>query len=256
MAEIAFPELEMVDGLIAGLEALLVESDETPLRIDSTHPPKRAIYKIFGGGGPSERRVYHAEALFLDDTRLVLRCQDTHLVKQTPVQVTIQAEKSGRGEVIAIFKGKVKDLKRVQGGYDVFIEIAETNKLRVTAAQKLRDFVAHGDAMGWNRWCHDIPGIIELVGMDLRSVDLNGFDLCCADLTGSDLTGANLSGAIMSGSILIRCVIKNVTAVGTDLFAARLSRNHASLLQQSGMPEVDSVIIEGSKAGTRIQFKE
>lgn len=255
MVEIAFPELDLVDSLISGLEALLVESDETPLRIDSTHPARRAIYRVLGGGGPSERRIYQADAVYLDDTTSILRCRDTHLVRQTPVQITIQAEKSGRGEVMAILQGKVRELKRIQGGYDVTVDLLETKKFRVTAAQKLRDFVSSNDPAGWNRWCHELPGVIELTGMDLRTADLNGFDLCCADFTGSDFTGANLSGAILAGANLTRCIMQNVTAGGTDLFGARMSRNQASLLQQSGMPEVDSVIIEGSKAGTRIRPK-
>lgn len=255
MAEIAFPELELVDTLIAGLESLLAESDEIPLRIDSTQSPKRALYRILGGSGPEERRVYTSEAIRLDGTTLYLRCQDTHLVKQTPVQVTVQTEKTGRGEVMAIFQGKVRETKRIQGGYEVILDTTGTNKFRVTAAQKLRDFIANNDATGWNRWCYDIPGVIELTDMDLRMAELNGFDLCCANFTGSDFSGANLSGAIMAGANFTRCDMKNVTAVGTDLFNARLSRNQAFLLQQSGMPEVDSVIIEGSRAGTRLKAK-
>ncbi len=38
----SFPELELLDSLIAGLEHLIAESDEAPLTIETTQKPKRA----------------------------------------------------------------------------------------------------------------------------------------------------------------------------------------------------------------------
>lgn len=244
MASTMFPELDLIDSLINGLELLLTESDETPLRIETTDRPKRATYRILNVTSPTERRMHAAEAVYLDGSTLILRCNDTQAVRQTQMEVTVRAEKTGRGEVIAVLAGKVRELQRVRGGYDVALDILDMRKHKITPAQKLRDCVNHGDAAGWNRWCHDIVGIIELNNMDLRSVDLNGYDLCCVDFAGSDFTGANLSGAIMAGSDISQCILENVTAVGTDLFNARMNRAQAALVQQSGMPEVESVVFE------------
>lgn len=248
-AMVAWPELEVVDSLIAGLEGLIAESDETPLRIEVNKSPKRATYRVLNPAGPSGRRLHHAEAVYLDGGVLVLRCQDTPVVRQTQLQVTVQAEKSGRGEVIAIIQGRVRELKRISGGYDIDIEITEMRKTKVSPAQKLRDCINNSDATSWNRWCHDIGGTIELMGMDLRMVDLNGYDLCCADFSGSDFSGANLSGAILAGADLSHCIMEKVTAAGADFFHARMNRAQAALLQQSGMPEVESVVFEAARHG-------
>lgn len=250
-ALVKYPELEMVDGLIAGLEALLTESDETPLHIEHGSRPKRATYRILSIASPSERRVHQADAVYLDDESMLLRCQNTQVVRQTVLEVTLQAEKTGRGEVTAIIQGKVRDLKRIRGGYDIDVAVTETRKHKTTTAQKLRDCIEQNDSVGWNRWCQDIDGTLELVGMDLRKADLTGFDLCCADLDGTDFSGANLSGAILAGSDLTRCALSGVQVTGTDFFHARMTRNQASLLQQSGMPEVESVVFETpEKRGT------
>lgn len=247
----SFPELELVDSLINGLEALIAESDETPLKIELNQRPKRAVYRIVNVTSPSERRSYSADAIYLNDTTLILRCNDTQAVRQAQLNVTIQAEKSGRGEVVAVILGKVRETRRVRGGYDLDIEILDMRKNKLTPAQKLRECINHGDVAGWNRWCHDITGSIDLMGMDLRMMDLNGYDLCCADFSGSDFSGANLSGAIMAGADLSHCIMEKVTAVGADFFHARMHRSQAVLLQQSGMPEVESVIFETGRRESR-----
>lgn len=247
MAESAsFPELELIDSLIAGVEALITESDETPFYIDMHQAPRKAFYRIFNSGirGQSDKRIYHADAVFLNDECLILRCNDTSVVKQMQLHATVQAEKSSRGEVLVVMQGKVRELKRIQGGYDVEIEITETRKIKITPAQKLRDCILHNDVTGWNRWCNDIPGSLELTGTDMRMTNLSGYDLCLADFTGSDFTGANLSGAIFAGAVLRDCVLENVTVTGTDFFHARMNRSQAALLQQSGMPEIESVVFD------------
>ena len=241
---LTFPELEVVDGLIASLEAFIHESDETPLSIDSSQRPKRSFYRILGASGPVERKINAADAVYLNASRLVLHCNNTEVVRLTPLEVMVQAEKSGRGETMAIVQGKAMNLKRVRGGYDIEIEISEMRKTRITPGQKLRECLTKSDATGWNRWCQDIRDSIELMGMDLRKADLNGYDLCCADLTGSDLTGANLTGTILAGAELSHCIMEQVTVSGTDFFRARMNRAQAPLLQQSGMPEVESVIFD------------
>lgn len=243
----AFPELELVDKLIAGLEALIVESDETPLRIESGSAPKRATYRILNMAAVTDRQLYHGEATYLDGATLVIRCQDTPAVRLTRLEVTVLAEKSGRGEVKAIVEGKVRELKRIRGGYDIDVEVNEMRKVKTTPAQKLRTCIVKGDVTGWNRWCHDITGTIELMGMDMRMADLNGYDLCCADFSGSDFSGASLSGAILAGADLSHCIMDRVTAVGADLFHARMNRSQAVLLQQSGMPEVESIVFETAR---------
>lgn len=238
----SFPELEMIDQLIAGLEALITESDESPLVIEQTDRPRRAIYRVLNDTSPTGRKAKTGEAVYLDSTRLVLRCNTTEVVKQTPMEVIVQAEKSGRGETMAIIKGKALGLKRVRGGYDIEIGIGEMRKSRVTPGQKLRECLGKGDMSGWNRWCQDIRDSIELIGMDLKKADLAGYDLCCTDLTGADLSGANLSGTILAGADLIHCKMENVTVTGADFFRAKMNNEQKALLQLSGMPEAESVI--------------
>jgi hypothetical protein len=243
-ATIEFPELALVDELIAGLEALITESDETPLSIDATQRPRRSLYRNLGTTSPLERKTHHCDAVYLDGQRLTLRCNNTELVRQTPLEIMIQAEKSGRGETMAIIKGRAREIKRIRGGYDIDVDIAEMRKTRTTPSQKLRECLHKNDAAGWNRWIQDIHGRVELTGMDLKSAELSGYDLCCADFTGSDFTGANLGGAVLAGADLRKCVMERVSVAGADLFRARLDRVHAPLASQSGMPETESIILD------------
>ncbi len=239
-----FPELELIDSLISGLEALIHESDETPLTIDVKDKPRRLVYRIIGTNTPAERKLHAGDAIFLNSDRLILRCASTEAVRMSSLEVTIQAEKSGRGETIATIRGKVKEMKRVRGGYDLEVEVSDSRKTRITPSQKLRECLGKGDSVAWNRWCQDITGHMELVGMDLRNADLTGYDLCCADLTGSDLSGANLTNAVLAGADLSHTIMDNVTVTGTDFFRARMSRSQAALLPLSGMPEVESVMFD------------
>lgn len=241
---LTFPELELVDTLIDCLEALIHEADETPLAIDSTMRPRRALYRILSATSPSDRKANFGDAIYLDSERMVLRCSNTEVVRLTPLEVMIQAEKSGRGETTAIIKGRARSPKRVRGGYEIEVEIAETRKIRVSPSQKLRESLHRNDSAAWNRWCQDIRDTIELMGMELQGADLSGYDLCCADLTGSDLTGANLTGAILAGAELSHCGLDGVTVAGTDFFRARMNRSQAQLLPLSGMPEVESVVYD------------
>lgn len=242
---LTFPELELIDKLIAGLEALIQESDETPLSIDAADRPRRAVYRIMSASSPSDRKSHTADAIFLDAVKLVLRCNTTEVVRLTPLEIVIQAEKSGRGETMALIAGKAHAIKRVRGGYDIEVDIGEMRKSRITPSQKLRECLNRNDVAAWNRWCQDIrDNNLELIGMDLRDADLSGYDLCCADLSGSDLSGANLSNAVLAGSDLSHCILDRTLVAGTDFFRAKLNRNHASLVQQSGMPEVESVVYE------------
>ncbi len=243
-ATVEFQELALVDELIAGLEALITESDEAPLSIDATQRPKKSVYRNLSATNQQERKPHPCDAVYLDPQMVTLRCNSTELVRQTPLEIMIQAEKSGRGETMAIIKGKAKEIKRIRGGYDIDIDIAEMRKTRTTPGQKLRECLQKNDAATWNRWVQDIPGRVELTGMDLKNAELNGYDFCCADFTGSDFTGANLGGAILAGADLRNCVMERVTAAGADLFRARLNRIHAPLVSQSGMPETESVILD------------
>ncbi len=239
-----FPELSLLDELIAGLESLINESDETPLSIDATQRPRKSVYRNLTTTSPQERRLHHCEAVYLDGQRVTLRCNTTEVVRLTQLEIMIRAEKSGRGETMAIIRGKAREIKRVRGGYDIDVDIAEMRKTRTTPGQKLRECLLKGDSTTWNRWVQDIAGRVELMGMDLKSAELNGFDLCCGDFTGSDFSGANLGGAILAGADLRNCVLEGVTAAGADLFRARLNRAHAPLISQSGLPETESVILD------------
>lgn len=239
------PELEILDQLIAGLEAVIVESDETPLVILASDPPKKAVYRNLSFGVSSDAKKLHpCEAVFLDASRLVLRCPKTEIVRLTPVEVTVNAEKSGRGEAFSIVTGKAASIKRIRGGYEVEVDVTERRQVRITPSQRLRESLARNDAQGWNRWCQDIREGLELVGMDLQNADLQGFDLCCADLSGSDLSGANLTGAILSGANLTHCKLDDATVSGADFFRARMNRNQAGLLPLAGMLEIESVVFE------------
>lgn len=247
MAEAAateFPELSLIDDLIAGLESLIAESDETPLSIDATQRPRKSLYRNLTATSPMERKVRYCDAVYLDGQRVTLRCNSTEIVRQMPLEIMIQAEKSGRGEVMAMIKGKAREIKRVRGGYDVEVDIAEMRKTRLTPGQKLRECLHKNDAAAWNKWVQDIPGKVELMGMDLQNAELAGYDLCCADFTGSDFSGANLGGAVLAGADLRNCTLERVSAAGADLFHARLDRAHASLAGQSGMPETESVVLD------------
>ncbi len=243
-AAVAFQELELVDSLITGLDAMIAEADETPLSIATSGPPKRAVYRILGTGLATDRKPKSGDAVYLDGSRLVLHCAKTEVVRQTPLEIVIQAEKSGRGETMAVVTGKVLGLKRVRGGYDVEVEISEMRKTRITPAQKLRECLGKADPVAWNRWCQDIRENLELIGMDLKKADLSGYDLCCADLADADLTGANLSGATLAGADLTKCKLDQVLVSGTDFFRARMVRSQAQLLSLSGMPEVESVVFD------------
>lgn len=244
-APLSFPELELIDKLIAGLEALIHESDETPFSIDSTMRPRRAVYRLLSGAPQAkEKKTRTGEVTFLNDSLLVIRCVVTEIVRLMPVEVMIQAEKSGRGEIMVTVRGKTRDIKRVRGGYDIVLDVEETRKTRLSPVRKLQDCVGKNDAAAWNRWCQDIHGTIELAGMDLKNADLNGFDLCCADLSGADLSGANLGGAVLAGADLRKCVFEQTSVLGADFFRAKMNRAQAALLKQSGMPEVESVVFD------------
>ncbi len=241
---VSFPELEILDQLLSSLGALIQESDETPLSIEAHQKPRRAVYRILSASSPSEKKSFFGDAVYLSADKLVLRCITTEVVRLTPLEVTVQAEKSGRGETMAIVNGKAKELRRVRGGYDIEVEVDEMRKVRVTPSQKLRDCLNKTDQAAWNRWCQDIRDTIELMGMDLRAADLGGYDLCCADLSGSNLTGANLSGAILAGADLSHCVLDRASVAGADFFRAKMNRAQAGQLNQTGMPEVESVVFD------------
>ncbi|MDR1744323.1 MAG: pentapeptide repeat-containing protein [Planctomycetota bacterium] len=243
-APLTFPELELIDKLISGLEALIHESDETPFTIDATQRPRRAVYRILFGTAQNERKMRAGEVAFMDGSLLILRCAVTEVVRLTPVEVMVQAEKSGRGETMAIIRGKARDIKRVRGGYEIGIDVEETRKTRLTPGRKLSECLRKNDPAAWNRWCQDIYDSIELMGMNLRNADLSGYDLCCADLSGADLSGANLGGAILAGANLSACMLEQASVLGADLFRAKMNRSQAALLRQSGMPEVESVIFD------------
>lgn len=235
-----YSELEQLDGLIAQLEGLLSESDESPLLIDINDAPKRGSYRV-----ATDRRnakPHGCDAVYLDDSKLVFRCSRSEVVRLAPLEVTIQAEKSGRGETFATITGKALGTKRVRGGYEIEMEVSETKKTRITPGQRLRDCAARGDAAGWNRWVQEIRDNIELMNVNLRKADLSGFDLCCCDFTGSDLSDANLTGAILAGSDLRECNLERATVSGADFFRVRMTRKQAALLPLSGMPEVESVL--------------
>ncbi|MCC8180069.1 MAG: pentapeptide repeat-containing protein [Planctomycetes bacterium] len=240
------PELEALDRLIAKLEALITESDESPLVIEPGDPPKRAVYKLLGNAASTAtgRKPIACEAILLNDSKLVLKSNKTELVRLTPLEVTVNAEKSGRGEAFSIITGKVSAIRRVRGGYEVDVDIHEKRKNRITPGQRLRECLGKSDAQGWNRWCQDIRDTIELMGIDLKGADLQGYDLCCSDLSGADLTGANLNNAILAGADVSQCVMENVSVAGTDFFRARMNRNQAGLLPLSGMLEVESVVFD------------
>ncbi len=239
-----YPELELVDKLISSLEALIHESDETPLHIEAGGKPRRLVYRMLSGNAAAVRKLNPGEAIFLNEERLTIRCGNTEVVRQMGLEATIQAEKRGRGETIAIVKGKVRELKRIRGGYEIDLEVKETHKMRITPGQKLRECVRKNDVSGWNRWCQDIPGNIELTGLDLHAAELTGYDLCCADLSHTDLAGANLSNAILSGADLRECNLTGATVVGADFFHARMLRSQVPILVQSGMPEVESIVFD------------
>lgn len=240
-----FAELEQIERLIAGLEAMIAEADETPLAIEAGGQAKRATYRVLGNAAvTADRKVQTADAVYMDDKRLVLRCTKTEVVRLTQLEITVQAEKSGRGETLAIVNGKVLGLKRVRGGYDIGIEIGDVRKTRITPGQKLRECLDKNDAAGWNRWCQDIRDNLDLTGMDLRHADLSGYDLCCADFSGADLGGANLSGAVLAGADLAQSNLEQTTVTGTDFFRARMKRSQTQLLSLSGMPEAESVVFE------------
>lgn len=243
-APLSFPELETIDRLISGLESLIHESDETPFTIDLTQKPRRAVYRILSGGSVGERKPKTGEVALLTGSSLILRCAVTEIVRLTPVEVLVHAEKSGRGEVTVTARGKAREIRRVRGGYEISVEIEDTRKNRLTPGRKLEDCVRKNDPAAWNRWCQDIPGAFELTGLNLRNADLNGYDLCCADLSGTDLSGANLAGAILAGADLRKCIFEQTSVLGADLFHAKMHRSQAGLLKQSGMPEVESVVFD------------
>lgn len=240
-----YPELQIINSLIQQIEALIAESDVTPLRIEPPDPPRRAVYRVIGNSiSLSTRKAHSCEAVRLDGSKLVLRCPKTELVRQMNLEVTVFAEKTGRGESYAGIVGKVTGLRRIRGGYDIDVDIIEKRMQQVAAVQRLREFISKNDAQGWNRWCQEISGSLELKGMDLHQADLSGYDLCCADLAGSDLSDANLAGAILAGADLSECDINGAMVAGADFFRAKLNRSQAWVLPVSGMPEVESVLFD------------
>ncbi len=146
-AVVEFPELSLVDELIAGLEALITESDETPLSIESTQRPRKSVYRNLTATNSQERKLHPCEAVYLSGERLTLRCHNTEIVRQMALEIMIQAEKSGRGETMAIVKGKAREIRRVRGGYDIDVDIAEMRKTRMTPSQKLRECLLKNDAV-------------------------------------------------------------------------------------------------------------
>ncbi|MDR1535166.1 MAG: pentapeptide repeat-containing protein [Planctomycetota bacterium] len=240
-AGLEFPELELIDSLIYRLDSLINESDSAPLVIAAAGQAKRAVYRILNNP-VLDRKPKTAEAVLLDDAKLVLQCSKTDLVRQSTLEVVVQASKNGRGENMAVINGRVDGIKRVRGGYHVEIEVVDRRMRRITPGQKIRECLRRNDVSGWNRWCQDIRDEIELTGIDLKNSDLSGYDFCGADLSGSDLSGANLTGAVLAGADLRHCNLANVTVTGADFFHAFMNSSQEPLLGQSGMPEVESVI--------------
>lgn len=244
MPEAVFAELELIDQLIAGLEGLIAESDESPLVIAAAKDAKRASYRILNAVPGGDRQPKTGDVIYLAAGKLIMHCAKTGIVRQAYLEVTIQAEKSARGESLAVIKGRAQGVKRVRGGYDVDVDIEEARRTLITPGIKIRECVEKGDAAGWNRWCQDIRDTLDLGGMDLSGADLGGYDLCCADLSGTDLTGASLAGASLAGANLSQCKTDRVAVTGTDFFRARMSRAQAWMLPLSGMVEVESVIFD------------
>ncbi len=236
--------LEILDDLIARLELLITQAEATLLFITLQDKPKRAIYRPIGNIANSvDRKPKIANAIFLNEERLIIKCTKTELVKLMGVQTTVSGGRNGKGETSFIITGVVQGLKRVRGGYEVEINIDESRRIQVAPGQKLRESLEKGDSASWNRWCRDIRDAIDLTGLNLVNADLAGYDLCCADLTGADLTGADLSNALLAGADLSNTKLDDVRIAGADLFRAKLNRNYGYLIASSGMPEKESVII-------------
>lgn len=243
-AQAQLSDLEILDTLIATLDELIAEAEEAPLVISASDPSRRASYRPIGNAAANsdDRKPKPAEAVFLADGKLILRCAKTEAVRLMPVEAAIIAGKTGRGETTVLATGIVTGLKRISGGYDVEVRVDDSRRIHVTPGQKLREFVEKANAAGWNRWCQDIRDAIDLSGVDMAGTDLSGYDLCCADLSGANLSGCDLSNAILAGADLAKTKLDNVKVAGTDFFRARMSRRHAGLLPLSGMPEQESVI--------------
>ncbi len=243
VTRITSPDLEILDELISNLEMLITASDETPIIITSKDRPKRATYRPIGNiANTVDRKPKPADAVYLNSEILIIRLVKTQLVKLMSVEVTVLVGKNGRGETSVIITGKVDNVKKIRGGYEIDITISETRRVQVTPGQKLRESVERADVAGWNRWCQDIKDFLDLAGITLADADLTGYDLCCADLSGADLTGADLTGAVLAGANLTETKLDNVKVVGTDFFRARMKRTSATLISLSGMPEKESVI--------------
>lgn len=237
--------LETLDRLIQKLEAALTKPETPSFFIEPGQPPRSATMTVIGGAyvGLKDRKPRPAEVHRLDhETMLVRSVAD--LTKNMPVEVEILMNKNALGETLHQVKGKVLRAQRISGGYELEIAVEDQRGRTVSVSEHFHACVEAGDAAQWNRWCADLDEGVDLRGLDLAHQVLSHFDLCCADLSGSDFRDSNLSHAMLAGANLSDCKLDGVQIAGADLFRATLPREHMDLLVASGMPEVESVVLQ------------
>ncbi|MDR3211692.1 MAG: pentapeptide repeat-containing protein [Planctomycetota bacterium] len=235
--------LEILDMLVSGLDTLINQDNESPLRVSANDETRRSLCRPVGIVSPTlDRKPRAMDVVFLDDKRLILRSLKSDFVKQMRLEATVMGDRTGKGETNAVILGTVMATRRVPKGYEVEAEISEYRRIHVTPSQKLLESTASNDMAGWNRWCQEITDTIDLVGVSLSGVDLSGYDLCGADLSGADLTGADLRGAALSGADLSQAKLTGAKVSGADLFRATLAESQREVLDKTGMLEKESVV--------------
>jgi len=236
--------LEKLEDLIQKLESAPEQPRGEEFAIAPGQPPRQGAFRVLAEAYANrlERKPRPAEIRMLAQGKLVMRSHND-VARGAQIEVTIVAQKSGRGETVCVAQGQVTRAQRISGAYEIEMTVASQSSSTIPVQRRFLEYAATGDAASWNRWYADVEEGALLRNLDLARMNLVNFDLCCAHLCGSDLRGANLSNANLSGADLTGCNLDGVLISGADLFRAHLPRRYLGLLVACGMVEVESVLL-------------
>ncbi len=236
--------LDKLEALIQKLENTSEQTAAEEFTIAPGQPPRPGSFRVISEAYARrlERKPRPAEILVLAQGKLTLRSH-TDVARGAQIEVTVVAQKNGRGETVYVLQGQVTRAQRISGAYAIEMAVARQSASAIPAQRRFLEYAAAGDAASWNRWYADLEDGAVLRNLDLARMNLANFDLCCAQLCGSDLRNANLSNANLSGADLTACNLDGVLISGADLFGARLPRRYMGLIVACGMVEAESVVM-------------
>ncbi len=236
--------IHRIDELIAEIESTVDDIDMGEATIVDGDKTVAAKFVVVEGSLAlslaQTKQTYDCVIRELAKDKIVFRAQ-SDVARSALVQISFITRKSADGEFLAVINVGIPQTTKIPGGYEFTASVKSLVRQTVPAHRKFLEFLADGDAAGWNRWCADLDEGPQLCHLDLSGADLSEFDLACADLAESNMTNANLSGATLAGANLRGCLLEGVRVQDTDFYRAVLPRSAMGLLQASGLVEIESV---------------